>query len=253
MSLAEIISEIKKIKPFAEEDVDSGPAETLVGRRGRKNQALVRMADLKRAYREELLKSALFIIVSGPTKDEFAEVAAKSKCLVTDPETFYNDLSNRLAPAVLSGRQTMDNAFDVLGRHLEDKAIELGLSGYPQVVFKQQYGRTIKSKEDLTAVIKQAINDQMGAEIVGIQAAASLVSTAVDQGYKEKFGAIVLPTDDEKLIAALMKDLKRLSPRVFKVVTGSVAVEETENEFYPQDVSQKSVRSILTKIRSTLK
>ena len=260
MSLADIVNEIKKIQVYVDEDVESGPSETLNGRRGRKNQAIGRMADLKRAYREELLRTAIFIVVSGSEKGSFTTLATeKAKCLAADPEEFYNDLANRLAPAVLSGRQTMDNAFDVMGRHLEDKSIELGLSAYPQVVFKQQYGRAIKTKEDLAAVIKQAINDQMGAEIVGVQAVSTIVKPAIERGHKEKFTAVLLPTDDLKLQAALLKDLRRLSPNVFSIIAGTIdpgpetSIVNERILLLEGEVSMKSVKSILTKIRDLSK
>lgn len=40
MSLQDTLTEIKRLKPFAEEDTNVGPLETLNGRRGRKSQAI---------------------------------------------------------------------------------------------------------------------------------------------------------------------------------------------------------------------
>ena len=56
MNLPEILKEMKTLNGFATEDVNSGPIETLSGRRGRKNQAIERLKLLKREYTKGLLK-----------------------------------------------------------------------------------------------------------------------------------------------------------------------------------------------------
>src|SRR5271165_5993695 len=100
MSLDAIIKEMKVLKPLAEEDTDLGPQETMVGRRGRKNQALIRLADLRIQYAQDLLRSAVFILVAGAQRAEFETIAVGEKfsLFAADPETFYTDLANRIHP-----------------------------------------------------------------------------------------------------------------------------------------------------------
>jgi hypothetical protein len=222
MSLSKVMEEIKAIRPYTTEDVDSGPRETLSGRRGRKNQAIERMKGLKRECRLDLLTSAAFIIVTGSAKDAFASLATeKYDCFTANPNDFYQNLADRIPESLYKGKESMVNLFDIVGRHLEDKAMELDLQGYNQLIFKQEHYVSIKQKSDLVEMLKRAINAQMGSEIVGIQAVTSLVDTVIDKEHTAKVTPIVLATDDEKLAIDLESSLRRLNSRgVFLVVAG---------------------------------
>lgn len=252
MSLVEIIEQINKVKQYAEGNAEEGPVETLAGRRGRKNQAIDQMIRLKRQYKQELLQSAIFIVVTGSLKDDFTALATDSfKCFTADSEAFYKDLANRVSPALYEGKEGLSNLFDVLGRYLEDKAIELDLSSYPQLIFKQQYRRTIGNRSEFTALVKQAVNDQMGSEIAGIQAVNSLVSPAIDKGHSDKITPIILGADDETFAQQLLKDLPRLGSRVFLVVAGdsTKGLSTTEGAVLVKEVNESSLKNVMKTIR----
>lgn len=259
MSLATIVAKIKEIKPYIDEDVESGPLETMSGRRGRKNQAINEMANLKRSYKEQMLNNSLFIVVSGASKDGFATIATENfKCLSADPEEFYMDLVNRIPPSLyLSGSASVENVFDVLGRHLEDKAMELGLVQINQPVFKQEYRQNANSKEKLLALVKQIVNEQVGAEIVGFQAVHSLTAPAIEKGHKEVLSAIILPTDDEKLVKFLINDFQRKgrSQKVFLISAGKTKkeIKSMEGVIGVKEVNETSVKAALTQILSFFK
>lgn len=253
MSLAKTMEEILKVKPYTEEDVDNGPRETLAGRRGRKNQAIEQLKVLKREYRIKLLESAAFIVVTGSAAADFTKIATEEfKCMNTDPDTFYKDLADRIPAALYNGTETVANLFDVIGRHLEDKAGELDINGYPQLIFKQEYRTTLKNKNDLLNLIRTAINDKVGPEIVGIQAASSLLKQAIDSAHGARVTPIVLTTDNEKLAIELEGSLGRLHPRgvflvvagkgtkTLKAVSGVVSVKEPTTESVGQVMNQIS-------------
>lgn len=255
MLLSEIVAQIKESRVFANENVEEGPSETLSGRRGRKNQAIEKLTRLTRAYKEEMLKSALFIIVSGSGKDEFSTLASESfGCFATDANAFYQDLSNRVPPSQYLGAD-IGNAFDVLGRHLEDKMMELGVSEYPQLVFRQQYRKTVKNQDDFTAVVRQAINEQVGAEVVGIQAVNSILSKALDANHTGKVTPIVLTTDDAAFIASLSNDLERLTRRVFTVVAGKApkGIKSVKGSIQIKEVTAETVGQTMKTINDSLK
>lgn len=243
MSLSKVIEEIKLVKPFAEEDTEIGPRETLAGRRGRKNQSIERLKTLKFEYTQGLMQSAAFIIVTGEKRSELASIAKESfGCFSADPSSFYEDLAGRIPQAIYLGNSDVSNVIDVLGRHLEDKARELGISGYPQVIFRQEYRVTLKDKNDLVGLIKRVINDQVGSEIAGLQAVNSLVNEAIAKEYGGKITPIILATGDEKLALDLEDTLGRLHPRgvflvvagkgtkALKAVPGVIAIKEPTNE-----------------------
>lgn len=257
MTLAKTMEEIKKVKPFAEEDVDSGPRETLAGRRGRKSQSIDQLIRLYREYRLKLIESAAFIVVTGSSKDEFTRLATEEfKCMSTDPDTFYKDLADRIPPALYNGTETVANLFDVIGRHLEDKAGELDINGYPQLIFKQEYRTTLKNKNDLLNLIRTAINDKVGPEIVGIQAASSLLKQAIAAEHGAKVTPIVLATDNEKLALELEGSLGRLRPRgVFLVVAGkgTKALRATDGVISVKEPTTETVGDALAQVSAATK
>ena len=257
MSLNKVIEEIKQVKPFAEEDVETGARETLAGRRGRKNAAIERLKTLRFEYRQSLIGSAAFIVVTGEKRDAFASIASEEfSCFASNPNEFFEDLASRIPAVLYQGRESVSNLFDILGRHLEDKANELGVVEYPQLIFRQQYRTTLKSKEDLVSLIKQAVTDQMGSEIVGIQAVNSLLNTAIDKGHGAKITPIVLSTGDEGLALSLGKTLSRLKPKgVFLVVAGkgTKALRTTEGVVSIKDPTKEAVEETLKSISERAK
>lgn len=257
MGLQEIVAQIKELQVYANENVESGPIETLVGRRGRKNQALNQLAQLSRQYKEEMRNGAIFIIVTGSQRDAFASMAVDNfKCFSSDPEEFYSDLTDRVPATLYLGKETLVNAFDTVGRHLEDKMMELDANSYPQLIFKQQYDRKLSSKEDFQALLKQAINEQVGAEIVGIQAVQSLFKKAIEENHVTKLTPIVLPTEDETFVAALSHDLEnRLTRRTYVVVAGKAtkAVKSIKGSLLVKEPTQESVMEVLNAINDSLK
>lgn len=256
MSLTQVLDEIKTLKQFAEEDVQSGPMETLNARRGRKNQAIERLKLLKREYSKDLLRSAVFIVAAGAGRNEFATLAVeKFGCFSTDPDTFYADLAGRVPPTLYLGREGVSNIFDVLGRHLEDKMGELDINEYNQLLFKANYSGTLNSQDQYKTLVTRAVNAQIGAEIAGIQAVASLVDEAIKREHAEKITPILLTTGDNQLAMELMKDLERLTPRVFLTVTGksSKAMKSVDGVLLMSEANEESVQQTLTEIRNNLK
>lgn len=222
MNLTKTMEEIKTNLPFTTEDVDSGPRETMSARRGRKARAIEQMKALKRDYRQGLLESAAFIVLTGSEKDSATSLATeKFECFSANPNDFYQKLADRIPEVLWKGKDSMVNLFDVIGRHLYDLAIELDLNEYNQLIFKQEHYVSIKTKADLVTLLKKAINAQVGSEIVGIQAVTSVVDNAIQKSHTGKVTPIVLATDDETLALDLETSLRKLHPRgVFLLVAG---------------------------------
>lgn len=256
MSLQNVLAEIKKVKPFADEELTQEPIETLNARRGRKNQSVERMKQLKREYKSELMQNTVFIIATGSGREEFVKTATEDFGLFSaDPEAFYKDLAGRVPEVLYKGKEGVSNIFDVLGRHLEDKMMELDINAYNQLLFKQGYAKTLKSVEEFTQLVKQAVNDQIGAEIAGIQAIDSLVETAIEKNHADKITPVVLSTGDENFALALLKDLARLDARVFLTVSGdsSKELKSAQGAIGMKDASKKSVQDVLKQVKQSLK
>ncbi len=257
MALNKTLEKIKELQPFATENVEIGPRETMAGRIGRKNQAIESLKRLKREYANDLRVTAAFILVVGDKREEFAAIANENyKCFSADPEKFYSDLVDRVPSALYLGKESVSNVFDILGRHLEDKMLELeSVSAYPQLIFRQHYQRTLKSREEFLSLVKEALVEQIGGEVVGIQSVNSLVGEAIKREHSAKFAPIVLPSKDEKFVLTVATDLERISNRVFVVVAGEASDEVTSNEDFltVKEPTNESVKKVLKAISNQLK
>jgi hypothetical protein len=254
MSLAAILEKIKVVQPLAEEDVEKPPYETLTGRRGRKNQSIDELARLKRAYTNELRASAAFILVVGDKRDEFTAITeGGDNFFNADPEQYFADLVNRMPPTLYLGRESVSNLFGIVGRYIEEKAYELGISEQSQLIFTQEYQRAIKSKEDFQSLIKQAIVNQIGGEIVGIQATRTVTEEAIKRGTDAKFVSIVLSTGDEKFALKMLKDFDRISTRVFLVKAGTASLPDSSCDAVLSNVTKEEVKKAFNTIKKTLR
>ncbi len=256
MALAEIIKEIQTVKPLAEESLENGPIETLNARRGRKVQSLERLRQLKTAYTRELGRSALFIVVTGSAREEFVKIGSEEMGLFSaDPEAIYRNLATKVSPELYLGKETLVNLFDVLGRCLEDTALELDIIGYPMLRFDEKYRRVVRNTEEFTSLIKRAINDQIGAEISGISAIKAVTDVAIDRGHGAKTTSIMLSTGDDILVSELMRDLERLTTKVFLVAAGktSKAVRGIEGVLSVKEPTGESVAAVLKEIKNSIK
>lgn len=255
MSLTNVLKEMVKFRPLAEEDTESGPMETLNGRRGRKRHAVEMMKNLREEYARELLSSAVFILSVGSERAAFENLAENDfKCMSANPETIYRDLASRVHPSLYEGKESVTSLFDIVGRHLEDKALEIGVVGYPQMQFKQEYRRTIKSQEDFVQLLKVVINDQVGAELVGLQAISTLTDSAIEKNHKEALTPIVLGTDDVQFANQIVTALQRLTPKVFLVNSGtSKGISSTWNTLSLEEVNMKSVKEVMKNIKTNIK
>lgn len=255
MALNQILEEMKKLQPFVDEDTDSGPSETMGARRGRQRNAVEQIKGLRKDYMSDLLRSAVFIVTVGSERDAFESLATtEGSCLQSDAESFFKDLASRVHPSLYVGRgDTVSNLFDVAGRHLEDKARELGVLEYSQMIFKAQYRRQIDTADQLTALLKQIIMEQVGGELVGVNAISQLTDDAIASGHTATVTPVVLSSADQKFSVELIGHLERLTPRVFLVVAGDSPAISGEGAIIVKDVNAKSVKGALKQIRSSLK
>ena len=256
MSLQKTLEEMKKHAVYANEDVDSGPVETLNGRRGRKKAAVESLKNLRRQYSDDLLRSAVFILTVGTDREVFEKIASTDgNCLLSQADSFYSDLANRIHPTLYAGKNPSANLFDVVGRHLEDKARELGMTEYPQLLYKTAYSRMVQSPEEFTALLKQAITEQVGGEVVGINAIRELTDTAIAKEHSASATPVLLSTEDSKFAVELISHLERLTPRVFLVVAGKAPkqLKTMQGAIVVKEANSESVEAALTRIKNNLK
>src|ERR1035437_318190 len=234
MSLTTILKEMETNKPNAAMDIQMGSPDTYGARVGLKRAAEESIKRLKLQYRNELMASTAFIVVTGSNRDSFTELATSDTfgCFANDPEEFFKDLASRISPT-LFGREGLRQLFNIAGNILEDKAMELDIASYPMIAFSDKYNRAVNSVEDFIPLIREAILDKVGSEIVGINAIHSIVDKAIEKSHSAPVTPVILNTADENFALDLHKNLKRLTAKTFLVTAGkaskSLRLPETIN------------------------
>jgi hypothetical protein len=232
-----------------------GAPETFGGRQGLKRAGVEAMKRLKLDYSKELMASTAFIVVTGASRDGFSQLSSGEAfgCFSVDPEAFYKDLVSRINPS-LYGRESARHLFNLVTNILEDKMNELDIQSYPMLMFNEKYNSAVNSAQDLLPLVRNAINDQVGSEIVGINAINSIVDNAIAKGHSATVTPVVLSTADEKFALDLQKNLKRVTSKVFLVVAGkaSKVLHGAEGAISVKNVSEESVGEALTTIRGKI-
>jgi hypothetical protein len=270
MSLVNILKEMEANKPNAEMDVHMGNPSTFTGRMGLKRAAIEKLKRLARDYRKELMTQSTFILVTGTGQEDFIKLASSDAfgCFSVDPDRFYRELSQRVSPPNLKqslyGREGVKSLFNIAQNVLRDRAVELDIDSYPPLYFNNKYNVGVQTMEEFATVLKAAINDQVGAEIVGIDAIDSIVDGAIKKGHSASVTPIVLGTSDEKFASDLQKGLKKrrlpdgtfvgLTQNVFLVVAGKASKElsKTQGNVLVKNVSEETVAEVLETIRNKI-
>lgn len=253
MSLSSILKEMEVSRPQSEMDVQMGSPETYGGRIGLKRAGIEAMKRLTLQYRNELMTSTMFIVVTGSSREAFTELATGDTfgCFSADPDAFYKDLASRIDPS-LFGRESLGALFNIAGNILEDKAMELDIGSYPMLAFSDKYNVAVKNTEEFAALIRRAINDQVGPEIVGINSIHAIVNKAIEKNHSAVVTPVILSTDDEKFAFDLNKDLRRLTSKVFLVVAGKSSgnLHTANGAILVKKVTEESVGEALASIRN---
>lgn len=227
MSLQSLMQEIKKIKPMADGELSEEPRNTYTGRSARQRKAKEDLTKLIEQYRVALLQSAVFVLVTGTGRDAFTKIANDDfGFFKVDAEQFYKDIALQISPQLYDNREASPGLLDVISRVLENKALEVGISGYPMVTFRQEFRRIIKGRSELQALIKQVISTQVGTEVVGAQAIKTILNDAITAELSGKTVPILFSL--ESIDASLVEGLRRISHRVGVVTVDTDALSSKE-------------------------
>lgn len=253
MTLQTILERIKNLKPYVDQDLREGHYSTLDSLRARQRNAIEETNALKREYFNSLKNSAVFIVVSGQNKEEFAQTAVSEfHCFSADTMAMFKDLASRVPKELYLGKVATAVLYDNIQNHLSDKATEMGISAYPMFSFKAEYQRNLDTQEDLENACKKVVLDQVGAELVGIESLNSILDKAVAMGHSATLTPVVLQANNDAEALQMVEGLKRLSKRAFAVNAGKLnkGQKTTAGILHSKDGESASVKETLTKILS---
>ena len=253
--LIKSISEKKTLVESKKEVMELDNPYVVRTKLGKINRAKEDLKELYREYRTELQSRTTFILVVGSQADKFAELAeAEFGCFVLDADTFYKDILSQVPAQLYTNKASTPGLFDHFAARFETRALDIEIIGYQPLYFESKYKRILNGEEDALALIKEAFNEKIGSEVVGLDAVDRVAEKAVNEGFAGSTVPIVLFSKDEKLVDDLAKNLTKLSGNVFVITTGTKVGKElkTKSLSYLKTVDSEGVEKSLTKIRENL-
>lgn len=252
MNLTSILNEIETLRPATEVETLGGNPLTQAGRVGVKRQAVERTKQLRDEYKNALKSSGIFIVVTGKDRDAFCAEVPQFGCFAADADQLYRDLISSINPT-LFGKERTQYLFGSVADALYEKAIVLGITSYNHLQFNQNYSAYVNSAEELLPIIRAAVNQQVGSELVGIYTLHNILDQAIAAKHDNPVTPIVLNVPDETFALQLLRDLPRLNSKVFAVAAGKASrAFLTEGAVAVKNVSKDSVESALDSIRSKI-
>lgn len=245
--IEQIVNDIEKKKIIA----TSNPGENSMNystKVGKIKRAKIDLEDLYLDYRKEVQLRSLFIIVTGSKAKEFAKIAEEEfYCFQLDSNGFYEGLIEDVNERLYANQSASSSLFDILGKTLEERAMSIGILGYPALIFESKYKKILSGKEDLLALLKKAFNEKVGIEMLGLDAVERATKLAINSEQKEKKTLkkfpIVMVTEDETIVKDLAKGLSFVSNNVHIVGAGAVKDKKLKQNF---------ITSITTSTKATV-
>jgi len=249
MSFKEILTKINEEKKIAETDLNTISPRAYPYKKGQVDRAKENLESLYVDYKNQVLKNAVFILVTGSHSDEFADIAQdKFECFNIDAKSFYQEIVDQLSPELYKDKNLNSSVFDIAGNVLEDKMKNLDVVSYNSLTFSSKYSKFVKTKAEMVDILKDAINDSVGGEVVGLDALEKVSKEAVNKEYKSRVVPILLRSKDENFLLNIATSIRTINPRVVMVVAG----ETNNNNINPlssiSEVNETSVGDVLKEI-----
>lgn len=255
--LKQILEEIKKNQALANMDPESAPRETAAVYRGKITRAKENLGNLFYKYKNELQKRVIFIMVNGKSSKKFAETMTKNYPGIDfRAEDFYTNIVDQVDTQNYMNKTLSNSLVDILNAVVDNRCLEIGVTGRPVLLYKEKYNTVLKSKEDLVKVFSRMVNEQVGGEFVGIDLLDQAATKAAREGFAGKVMPIVVHSQNNDLLNELKKDFhQRLTPNVFTVTAGIASKEVSSQSTITVTgkITKKSIEETIKKIKAELR
>jgi hypothetical protein len=255
LNLKELGKELKKQQAIADMDPGTTDPNQRRMRLGNIMQAKEKIQALQLEYNKLILANAIFIIATGKEAKKFASVAEKScGCFSVNAEDFYADLIKDVPPELYVNKTSSGNLLEFIGNNLEEKARTLNVVSYPGLVMESKYKKVLKDEADLLILTKAIINEKVGGEIVGIDAANRISTKLLKSKNSGKKVPIVLRVEDESMVEEIAKGLKRSLTRKTFIIGAGDTLEKTQTISFDSlaEVTEEAVEQSLMKLNKTI-
>jgi hypothetical protein len=254
VSLEKIVEQIKSQRQIATEVIDrekSNPS-TLQSRLNRQRSAVSILENLYLQYKAEISKRLVVVLVAGKDLEGAGAALQEEGMFVYDADSFYEDILNRVPPRMYDGHANTSALFDVIGRFIEDKAIEIDVNSYPSPIFKQSYNSKISDRKGAMSLLKTMINKEVGSEMVGMAALEAAAKVAANEDFAGQSLAVAITYSDLDTVSDVARGLKSISKSFHVLAVGSVSKSVKElataqiKEISPENI-KKSIETIRKK------
>lgn len=247
--LEEILNEINEQKKIAEIDLSEVSPRAYPYKKGQVDSAKNKLEGLYIDYKNEMLNRAVFILVTGDKAEEFANIAKEDYgCFSIKGETLANEIVDDINPQLYQGKTINASIFNVIDSVLEKKMKALDVLSYNSLMFNVKYQRVVKDKSEMVSVVKDAVNDIVGGEVVALDALERATQEAVNRNYKSKIVPILIYSEDFRLTQTLSRDIIKINPRIVRVLAGESEVKNLNAIAELENIDSEVVGEALKKI-----
>jgi hypothetical protein len=251
--LKTILKDYQTQKKIANIDLSDVPPQAYSGRLGKVKRAKENIAALEEDYLGAVRNNCLFILATGEKTDDFAQIAEEEYgCFTLGSDDFYNELISDLSDRLYVNKTLTPAIFDIVGRKIEEMALELGIQSYPFLAFEQKYKKNTANKKELMEVVRQAINDKIGAEMVGLYSTFVVAKKALDEEFDAKVIPIVLKVEEAQ-VQELAQSLNRMFGNIFMIDLG-IEDESLKNKAFQKidSINKTNIKKTLVSIKKSM-
>jgi hypothetical protein len=237
MELKDIVKKIEDIKVIAGMTPTANP-KTYNAQLGKIRRAQEDLNLLLDDYRQAVRHKVVFILSAGAGADKFTQIASEG-CFSLDAKELFNKITDKINPVLYGNQPFNASTLDTAMSYFSELADTIGITSYPQVIFKAKYAKKLDTKEDLSESLRESMSEAIGSDIVGHYSVHAAAQLAINERFTGKVVPVVLHSKDEAFIKQLSESLKNITPNVFLIDS-------------KEDVSDKEVESALKKIKKAV-
>lgn len=232
-SFEELIKQIKLNKEIASRDIGEVDPRKVRGMLGKIKRAKENLKELQLEYRNHVRENLFFLIVNGKESKSFCDIASSETfgCFSTQAEEFYEEIASKIDKRHYDNQSSSPALFDMLMSVFSDLCGEIGIIGYPALIFDKKYSRRLTSKEDLVKLVQESFDEIIGKELVGLYLTDKVATKAMVDGFEGKKIPILININKKELSLGLDSALKNITPNVFGItVKGEQDEEKVKKE-----------------------
>jgi uncharacterized protein (DUF885 family) len=252
--LKEALSEYKKVNERANADLTKVDRSNITAHRDRVRTAKRRLPEVKLEYKNAVRKHLAIILVTGSQAEEFGKLAEKitgDKTL--DAEGLYKDIVKRMPKEASSGKMAPKVIVDIMTRHLEQIASEVGIESFPRPHLSARRSFVVKDKTELDRLVKRVLNENQGSALAGAYLLVAASELALANEFDGETYPVIATITDSSIVDEVVEGFNEIFGQT-KVLTAGSLEDKIENKPITKlaEVSEETVTEALKAIKTTL-